>query len=73
MVVRKYQADDIKRASFQFDGNFALFRWIQEGGVNEYKEENFRGATVDSVVNSKRTFDQYVKDRVSAILKEVAE
>ncbi len=73
MVVRKYMTDDIKRASFQFDGSFALFRWVQEGGVNEYRQESFKGGTVDSVVNSKRPFEQYVKDRVSAILKEAAE
>jgi len=66
--------DDINRASFQFDGHFALFRHISVGGGTfEYREENFRGNTVDSVINSKRTFEAYVSTRVNTYLKAQVE
>jgi len=65
--------DDVSRASFQFQGHFALFRHTNDAGVHEYREENFRGVKVDSVVNSKRTFEQYVHTRIGAYLKASVE
>ena len=61
--------DDVKRASFTYGEHFALFRYTQIAGVREYKEENYRGAVVDSVLESKRTFEQYVQMRITATLK----
>lgn len=61
--------DDIKRASFQYDGHFALFRHTRDQGVNEYREENFRGVKIDSVVESKRSFEAYVATRINGYLK----
>lgn len=64
--------NDIKRASFQYDGGFALFRWVMETqGNHEYRHESFRGELINSVLNSKRPFTEYVKARVSNILKEI--
>ena len=71
MTVGRYHDKDVKRASFQYDGHFALYRHINEGGTIEYREENFKGTTVDSVINSKRTFEQYVQARITATLREV--
>ena len=65
--------DDIKRASFQYDGHFALFRHTNTAGVHEYMEEDYKGYKVDSVVNSKRTFEQYVHTRIGAYLKAQVE
>lgn len=61
--------DDVKRASFQFQGHFALFRHTRTAGVNEYMEESFRGVKVDSVIESKRTFEAYVSQRINGYLK----
>ena len=61
--------DDVKRASFQYDGHFALFRHTRTAGVNEYMEESFRGVKVDSVIESKRSFEQYVATRINGYLK----
>ena len=61
--------DDVKRASFQYDGHFALFRHTRIAGTNEYMEESFRGVKVDSVVESKRSFEQYVATRINMYLK----
>ena len=64
--------NDIKRASFQYDGGFALFRFVRaEVGNHEYRHESFRGELVHSVLNSKRPFAEYVKIRVIDILKEI--
>ncbi len=65
--------DDIKRASFQYDGHFALFRHTRVAGVNEYMEESFRGTKVDSVVDSKRSFEAYVATRINGYLKAAVE
>ncbi len=74
MTNRAYvQKDDVNRASFQYDGHFALFRHTQEAGVHEYREENFRGTVVDSVIESKRTFETYVQMRITAYLKASVE
>ncbi len=65
--------DDVKRASFQYAGHFALFRHTRTAGVDEYMEEDFKGYKVDSVVNSKRTFEAYVSQRVNTYLKAAVE
>lgn len=65
--------DDVNRASFQYQDHFALFRHTNVGGVIEYREENFRGNVVDSVVNSKRTFEQYVSTRINFYLKRTVD
>lgn len=64
--------NDIKRASFQYDGGFALFRFVRaEVGNYEYRHESFRGELIHSVLNSKGTFAKYVGARVGVILKEI--
>ena len=65
--------DDVKRASFQYDGHFALFRHTRTAGVNEYMEEDFKGFKVDSVVDSKRSFEAYVATRINGYLKAAVE
>jgi len=69
-MMMKYKAEDVKRASFQFEGYFALFRMTNEAGVIEYREEGFKGEVIHSVLNSKRTFEAYVASRINTILKE---
>ena len=73
-MTQRIQRSDVKRASFQYDGHFALFRHITGNqGVTEYREESFRGETVDSVIDSKRSFEAYVATRVNIFLKALVD
>ena len=73
-MTQRLQRSDVKRASFQYDGHFALYRHITgTAGVKEYREESFRGETIDSVVDSKRSFEAYVATRINIYLKALVD
>ena len=61
---------EITRASFQMgehDISF-LFLHTQDGGVTEYRVENFRGGVVKATVNPKGTFHNWVLGVIKADL-----
>jgi len=61
---------EITRASFQmreYDISF-LFLHTQDGGIHEYRVEDFRGRTVKTAVNPKGTFHNWVLGVIKAEL-----
>ena len=61
---------EITRASFQMGEHeiSILFLHTVDGGVTEYRAENFRGAVVKATVNPKGTFHNWVLGIIKAEL-----
>ena len=64
----RYDVHDVRRASFQIDGTFHLFRRTQEAGKFEHRHEDYKGNVIESVLNPKSTFEEWVALRVAGIL-----
>lgn len=64
--------DDRRRASFQIDGQFHLFRHIvEEGGKETFQHEDYRGNIVDYVTAPKQPFEKWLSLQLAAIIREV--
>jgi hypothetical protein len=70
MAVKLHQLDDLKRAAFQIDGEFYLFRWRHVGGRDEFVMEGYRGELLHSTTNPTDTFEDWVLSRVKVILHD---